>query len=286
MKRRGKIYTDGINRWWSLRIPRNSGDSPEYKDYPLPFPMELFTSDIGLSGHNWMDQLSVYAAADVDKVFATVGDGGHAKGLDEEQIGALEAKLAPVPYVAIRRSTQGKGRHLYLPFDGITTENHTVHATLARAAFLKLGVDAGFDILDSVDVFGAIIYIWSTRASRENRGYELLKPATAVLTEADLPGWRDTIATHRRRCRAIVETDLGGDNKRSLDDMFDDLCESFPVFERDEQHKKIMADVAERGWPVMWNDHAGYYETHTFGLKETHEALKLRVLQDRIRWHR
>src|SRR5436190_72502 len=37
---KGAIYSDGVNKWWNIRIPKNAKSEPEFKDSPLSWPLE------------------------------------------------------------------------------------------------------------------------------------------------------------------------------------------------------------------------------------------------------
>ena len=52
------------------------------------------------------------------------------------------AALRKLLYVD-RRSTRGGGYHVYVPVADIPTENHTIHAVLARAILAKISADTG-----------------------------------------------------------------------------------------------------------------------------------------------
>ena len=280
-KSKSFIYSDGLTEWWPLRARKNSDTEPWFKDYPMKWPVEEYVTDVGISGWDWVHRVSRLVGYDLDKLFEVIGDDGHAKGLTAERIIAIDAILAPIPYVMNRRSTRGAGRHIWIPLDDILCENHTVHAALARAVMLKLARDTGIDFPEVVDCYGSIIFIASNRATRENRGYECLQKATAKLTEDDLPGWRNHVSVNKKRlkakrARSADETESTTEPKaRTEDDMFEELAASCPTFERDAEHKRIMLEVTERGWPADWNEDHGYYETHTYGAAEVHKSLGL-----------
>ena len=46
-------WSDGINEWWNIRLPKNANDVPEWKDYELRFPFELHAEGIGCTGWDW-----------------------------------------------------------------------------------------------------------------------------------------------------------------------------------------------------------------------------------------
>ena len=96
----------------------------------------------------------------------------------------------------------------------------------------------------------------------------MLKSSTQTLTEADLPGWWAAVLPPRTRERQdTASTDES--------DEWDELCSAFPIVKKDAEHNRILDELAERGWPVIWNSEKNCYLTHAAGLAEVHEALGL-----------
>jgi hypothetical protein len=265
----GSMYSDGTRHWWDIRVPKNAKTEPHWKDYPLSWPPELYATDFGMSGWDWEQRSSKWLGFDLDSIL-----GGHKNGLTPEQLEEVLAALRKLPYVEIRRSTRGGGYHVYVPTADIPTENHTVHATLARAVLAKISADTGRDFSADVDACGAILFCWSRRASEEKRSYELLQPSTQTLTEADLPGWRATVLPPRTCKRQDAGDGTAGDG--DVGDEWDELCSSFLIVKKDAEHNRILNELTERGWVVIWNAEKNCYLTHTAGLAEVHEALGLR----------
>ena len=166
--------------------------------------------------------------------------GGHKDGLTPEQLEEVLAALRKLLYVEIRRSTRGGGYHVYVPVADIPTENHTIHAVLARAILAKISADTGRNFSADVDAYGAILFCWSTRASEEKRSYELLQPSTQILTEADLPGWRAAVLPPRT-CK---RQDTGDEETPGDLDQWDELCSAFPIVKKDAEHDRILDELA------------------------------------------
>lgn len=189
---RHNTYTDGVNKWWSIRCPENANSDPEWEDYELSYAPEEHAEGIGSTGWEWAARRSRWLGFDFDAVTA------HAKGIgvtDEELAEVCEAAKA-IPYVETRRSTGGKGIHLYVSFDGvgIPTRNHTEHAALGRCILGMMSAETGFDFASQIDACGHVCWLWHRKITPENQGLSLVKPATKVLTVADLPAnWRDHI---------------------------------------------------------------------------------------------
>lgn len=183
-------WTDGINSWWNIRIPRNANAEPTWNDYELRFAPEIYAEAIGSTGWDWRSRCSRWIGFDFDSIT------GHAKGVgitDEELQRVFEAARA-IPYVETRRSTGGKGWHLYVYLNGVPTANHTEHAALARCVLGMMSSEAGFDFASQVDCCGGVMWLWHTKISESNQGLALVKAATRGLSVGDLPSnWHDHI---------------------------------------------------------------------------------------------
>ena len=127
---------------------------------------------------------------------------GHAKGvgITDEALEQVKQAAMRLPYVEVRRSTGGGGLHLRTYLDGIPCENHTVHAALARC-------DLGHDVERvqlRLRLADRLLRRRDVDLAPENDRREpragMIKPATKVLTAADLPAnWRDHIEVVTRK---------------------------------------------------------------------------------------
>ena len=79
-------YTDGVRYWFNIRIPKDANtDSPFWDDYDIPFPLDEYGAEIGLSGWDWQAKVSRWVGFDFDDAM------GHADGLADGQFnGELE----------------------------------------------------------------------------------------------------------------------------------------------------------------------------------------------------
>ncbi len=185
---RRNTYTDGEYQYWNLRIPKKADTEPVWRDYEMSWPFDLFAEGIGCTGWDWNKKKSLWVGFDVDSIT------GHAAGtgITDEELETVKEKAEALPYVEVRKSTGGKGLHFYVHFDGIPTENHTIHSALARCVLSMMSSATGFDFASQVDVCGGNMWIWHRKANKENGGLSLIKAATQVLTAKDLPSnWRD-----------------------------------------------------------------------------------------------
>ena len=131
---RKSAYTDGLNTWYPLRMPRDADSEPWFDDYTLGFSPRQHAEGIGCTGLDWKSRRSRWVAFDFD------GVAGHAKGISAAELARVKDAAAQLLYVQVRKSTGGGGLHLYVYFDaaGVPCENHTVHQ---RAGALRAGED-------------------------------------------------------------------------------------------------------------------------------------------------
>lgn len=252
-------FTDGFNEWGPIRIPKDADSEPHFYNYLAPWPPSEHASDVGMSGWNWKEQKSYWVAMEIDDVHKHPGT-----GRTKEEIERAIAALKKLSYVMLRRGTSGtdsEGVHIYVLVAGILAENHVVHAALARAVAAKIAADTGLDIEAILDACGVILWFWSARASEEKRSYECLKQATYILTEEDLPNWRDTIPTTPER--------------EKTGDIFEEMQSPFPRIEKTAEHDRFFEEYQTRGWPFEHRPQYRCYHMHRAGIKETAEALGL-----------
>ena len=145
-----------------------------------------------MTGFDWKARRSRHFGYDFDALTA------HAQGvgIDDEQLEKVkQAACCP----ALRGSPPQHRRKGRPPLRlhrrrGHPTENHTVHAALARCILGMMSAEVGFDFASAIDACGHVMWIWHRKMTAENHGLEIIKPATKRLSEADLPAhWRDRI---------------------------------------------------------------------------------------------
>ena len=123
-------YTNGEFEFYNIRIPKHADTEPELRDYEIRWPLDLFAEGIRhATGWDWKAKRSRWIGFDVDSIT------GHAAGtgITDEELAKVKKAAEELPYVEVRKSTGGKGLHFYVYFETVPTENHTVHAALARA---------------------------------------------------------------------------------------------------------------------------------------------------------
>ncbi len=257
-------WTDGINEWWNIRIPKNAYDNPKFKDYRLLWPLEEHAEGIGTTGWDWKERCSRWLGFDFDALT------GHAAGvgIDEDALIKVQRAAEALPFVEVRQSTGGKGIHLYVYVDTIPTENHTEHAALARCVLGMMSSETGFDFASQIDCCGGVMWIWHRKLTLENQGLSLLKPAEKILTLEDLPvNWKDHIEVVRGK-RAKVR--IGGIKDGDIDP-FDLLASARRMTPLGETHKEIIDELARSGYSTVWVPDHHLLQTHTCALKELME---------------
>lgn len=253
-------WDTGSYQYWNLRIPKNASDEPEFKDYKLRWPLELHADGIGTTGWHWKDRKSVWVGFDFDAIT------GHAEGvgISDEKLLEVQRAAEALPYTEVRKSTGGKGIHLYVLLDSIRTENHTEHAALARCILGMMASETGFDFSRQIDCCGSVMWFWHRKMNQENQGLAILKPSDKILTVEDLPSnWKDHVdVVSRRRTKVRVN----GVNDED-EDPFDQLAQARHVVNLDDIHKETIDELASSGYSTVWVQDHHLLQTHTVALQ-------------------
>lgn len=262
-------YTDGLDEWWNIRIPKNANSNPEFRNYNLPFVLDEHAESIGCTGWDYVNRKSLWVGFDFDSIT------GHAKGVgvsDTELQRVREAACA-LPYVQVRKSTGGKGLHLYVYFDldKIVTENHTVHAALGRAILGLMSSETGFDFASHIDACGGNMWIWHRKANAENGGFALIKDTDKILTDADIPAnWKDNVEVVTRQRAKIKVTGVDAPDI----DPFEALASARRIVPLDAKHKAIHEALKTSGFSTVWVPDHHLLQTHTCALKKLMDEQK------------
>jgi hypothetical protein len=256
-------WSNGSDTWHSIRIPKNAATEPTWEDYKIGFPFDLYAEGIGMTGWDWKARRSRHFGYDFDALT------GHAQGIgiDAEQLEKVKQAACALPYVEVRRSTGGKGIHLYVYFDeaGVPTENHTEHAALARCILGMMSAEVGFDFASAIDACGHVMWIWHRKLTAENHGLEIIKPATKQLSVADLSAnWRSHIEVVKGRRSKIKVNEIAEDDQ----DPFEALASSRKIVPLDESHKAQIEALMRSGATTLWVADHHLLQTHTCALKK------------------
>jgi hypothetical protein len=246
-------YSNGVYEWFGMRIPHHADSTPTWNDFEIHWPLDLHADAIGSTGWDWREGASWWAGYDIDS------KQGHAGGLDDATLQTVVEAASRVPYIEIRRSSSGRGIHLYVGFDGIPTANHTIHAVLARAVLAKMSQDAGFDFAPYIDVCGGNMWVW--RRNQTDASFALIKEGIGLLSETGDPShqvpkdWRD----HLPKPDKVPST-----------------CTSKVTSLLSEAQKQFVDTVAASRYSTIWQAEKGCLHTHTCAIKAAHAELKLR----------
>jgi len=263
---KGHSYEDDAgNSWWPIRIPKHADTSPEFKDYDLRWPLEIHADAIGSTGWNWAEKRSKYVGFDFDALT------GHAKGrgVTDAKLEEIKRIAQDIPYVQVRRSTGGNGLHLYVFFepDGVETEDHNEHAALARCVLGLMSADAGFNFAAELDVCGGNMWLWSRRATPENKGLTLVKAGNYFPLSKVPSNWKDHVdVITRKRTRTIARGVAPSEM-----DVFDEMTSANRIVPVSDTHKNHMDSIEAAGYVATWDSDRNMLTTHTCGFKHVFE---------------
>lgn len=246
-----------------FRIPYDSmKETANYNDPPMSFDLCKYAEGIGLTGWNWKQRRSEWVGYDFDSMV------NHAKGLTQEELNKIKTAVIDLPYVTVRTSTTGSGFHIYVFVEGVNSQTHTEHQSLARAVLNKMTLDCGYELQSKVDQLGAILWVWASKATPQ--GLQLVKQGS-VLKEIPL-NWREHIGVVNSRITKI-RPDLIDDTE--LDD-FNDLARKRMQTPLDDIHRQLIEELGKLEYETTWNSDYGMLITHTLALKELHNKLTLK----------
>lgn len=249
--------------WHNIRIPKNAKSEPERNDWNMKYDLAGHAEGIGCTGWDFGKRVSRWFGFDFDSI------AGHKGGnqLSDEELRAVREAAWNVPWLEIRKSTGGKGLHLYIRCgkQGIPAANHTEHAALGRAILEKLSNAINFDFDPKVDCCGGNIWIWHRKITKDNEGLKLLKPATKQITAEDVPDdWRNHLPVVRRK-RATQRV-IGVPDE--ADEEFDGLVSFRKRVPFTAEHKRIMDALGENGFTMIYQRDNHLVQTHTARLAQ------------------
>src|SRR5260221_8679354 len=88
-----QCYSDGIQKWYPIRIPKNANTEPEYIDKEMPYNLEAHAAGIGLTGWDWKVKRSKWIGFDFDSIIGHK----HSKGLTDDEIKEIINKVSDIP---------------------------------------------------------------------------------------------------------------------------------------------------------------------------------------------
>ena len=260
-------YSDGVQEWYSIRMPKKAFSVPENNDFEIKYDISVHAEGIGLTGWNFKSKTSKWVAFDFDAI------AGHTSNiLSDTELKAVRDTAYNIPWVTVRKSTSGSGLHLYVFLSDVPTENHNEHAALARSILGKMSALTGFDFASRVDCCGGVMWVWHRKKTDDNEGLKLIKRGNTL---TDIPiNWKDHISVicgKKRKTRpGFIE------NKE--EDIFDQLTGQRSRVRLSEQHRKLLDFLSDTKSSWWWDQDHQMLVCHTFDLKRAHDALKLRGL--------
>jgi hypothetical protein len=270
-------WSDGISTWKPFRIPRNASSTPEYQDSEMSFNFEEHVEAIGMTGWNWVDTCSEWVAFDFDALL------GHqnksSKKLTEEELKQVQDASCKIPWVEVRKSTSGKGLHLYVFLNEPDVKNHNEHAALGRAILGMMSAITSFDFANRVDICGSNMWVWH-RKMQGTDGLTLIKKGERLLESPK--NWRDhikVITGHRKKNLPQNIEQLG------IADTFEELSGQYPHIPLDEEHKRLIDFLSKENLIWWWDQDHHALVTHTTYLKKAHEALSFKGIFETISKH-
>jgi len=267
--RRWQAWTDGMQTWKSFRIPYNANSEPTYEDRVISFDLEMHALAIGMTGWDWVNRQSRWVGYDFDAIIGHSEK--HEKKLTDIELGEVQQAVTDLNWVTVRKSTGGRGLHLYVMLPNVPTQNHTEHAALARAILGKMAGLTGFDFTSKVDVCGGNMWVWHRKMADNPEGLKLVK-AGGVLE--DVPtNWEDhvTVVKGKRSRPQPKFIALSGDT--SIEAAFEDITSRRSSISLDAGHEKLIRWLESSKAMWAWDQDSKMLTCHTHDLLVAHEEL-------------
>lgn len=232
-------FSDGRYTWYNLRISDEESGSKF-----LGYPEEHFAA-VGLSGWNYKTKRSHWVGFDFDDAM------GHKQGLPEVELNEIIERAKTIPWLSIRRSTSGRGLHLYVHIaDSPEIKSRKEHALLAKVILSQIGVLLKCDFKAKVDVYGGILWVWSRKGNKPD-SFKIIKEAQEKL--ASLPPIQDN-------------------------EEYRNVASNVKIIELDAEHQKLIDWLASHNYEWWWDSDLKMLVCHTHTLKLAHTELAFRGL--------
>jgi hypothetical protein len=172
----------------------------------------------------------------------------HAKGLTAGQVGAALEAVQRVTWLEARRSSGGKGLHVFPKFSQpVEVVSRAEASALARAVLTLASREAEFDFKAVKDCAGGNMWIYKNDAAPN--AYEVVKEATSSLDPSDLtPGWRDAKEACKHKVRFAPS--------------------NVPL---SPEHLAVEKQIHETGYSMIYRHDIGCYHVHTYALQLAHQ---------------
>lgn len=267
----GWTDSNGLEVWKSFRIPFNAATEPTYNDGKMSFSLDKHAEGIGMTGWDWKNRVSRWVAYDFDAI--TGHSDKHTSKLTTEELIKVQEAACGIPWVTVRKSTSGKGLHLYVFLEGVETANHHEHAALGRAILGKMASEAGFDFAAKVDICGGNMWCWH-RKMLGTDGLSLIKQGD-ILRQVPI-NWRDHVKVIKGRRPRAVPKFIEESEVPEAERLFNELCGKRSAAVLDDTHKKLIKFLEEAKAQFWWDNDHGMLVCHTYDLLLAHDALQFR----------
>lgn len=244
----GTVVTDGIETWYPFVI-----NSEEDCLKQVTYNFDSHVEAIGLTGWDWKNQASHWVAFDFDSLL------NHKSGLSEADLKEIQSKVFDIDWITIRKSTSGKGLHLYVFLNPvIPTSSRSEHSALARAILHKLTALTGINFKDKVDVCGGNMFIWH-RKMKGTDGLSIIKQGQPLTS---IPNWQEQVT--------YVQ------NNKPIEREFDELVGSKVNKKFDLEHQRLTDWLQKNDCKWWWDNDKHILICHTFDLAVAHKDLGLK----------
>lgn len=264
-------FTNGIETWKPFRIPHNAKTNPEENDYEVKFDFVAHVEGIGMTGWDWQKKQSIWVAFDFDGLQGHSDK--HRKKLTESQLEEVRQAVQDIPWVTVRKSTSGKGLHLYIFLVPVPTDNHNEHAAVARSILGMMSAVTRFDFSSKVDTMGGNMWVWH-RKMKDTDGLSLLKQGDIL---QDIPvNWKDHLKVVRGERSKIVPSFITENKTPDIEKLFEEISGQKSNVPLDDEHIKLITWLNENRACGWWDADNHMLVTHTIHLKEAHDKLNLK----------
>jgi hypothetical protein len=254
-----EAFKNGVDEFWPIRIPRDANENPKFNYFrSMPWYPAVYAKEIGGTGWDWWNKKSRWVGFDFDSMV------GHKIGLSAEELEEIRERVKSVPWVELRRSTGGKGWHVYVFLKGEATQNRAEHMAVAKAVLEKLSGICGFDFAQKVDGQGGNMWFW--RKDMPENGLELIKEATELCEVPD--DWKKHVKKQSKPAANVKKADVA-----------DDQCKpaaGAKKLDLTPDQQKLLNWLKENHPNChVWKEDMRMLRTHTVVLKLAHMALGL-----------
>jgi hypothetical protein len=225
----------------TLRNPQEGQDgSLADKGHTVPAGSKLIAA--GTAFWEWTAKKQHRVGIDIDT------DDKHANGLTSGEFGKAFDAVKRVPWLEARRSSGGKGLHVFPKFmHPIDVSTRAEASALARVVLTLASREANFDFKAAKDCAGSNMWIY--KADAAPNAYEVVKQATAQLDPVELPpGWREA----KHACKTKIR------------------CAPSNIVVSP-AHLEIVKQLQSIGCSIIYRSDLGCYHIHTHALQKAHQ---------------